>query len=40
MIALLYWLGWLYLALLVAAVAWLAYLGRSADHDGPSTRGL
>jgi hypothetical protein len=40
MIALLYWLGWLYLALLAGAVAWLAYLGRAADHDGPSARGL
>jgi hypothetical protein len=40
MIALLYWLGWLYLALLAGAVAWLAYLGRAADHDGPATRGL
>ena len=40
MIALLYWLGWLYLALLAGAVAWLGYLGRAADHDGPATRGL
>ena len=40
MIALLYWLGWLFLALLAGAVAWLAYLGRAADHDGPSARGL
>jgi hypothetical protein len=33
MIGLLYWLGWLYLALLTAAVAWLAFLGRAADHE-------
>jgi hypothetical protein len=40
MIGLLYWLGWLYLALLTAAAACLAFLGRAADHDGSSTRGL
>jgi hypothetical protein len=37
MTAVLYWLGWLYLAMLAATAAWLAYLGRAADHDGPST---
>jgi hypothetical protein len=40
MTALLYWLGWLYLALLAAAVAWLGYLGRAADHDASSTHRL
>ena len=31
--AVLYWLGWAFLAALVAATAWLAGLARVADHD-------
>lgn len=33
MTALLYWLGWVLLAALIAATGWLAYLARVADHD-------
>jgi hypothetical protein len=33
MTALLYWLGWVFLAALVATTAWLAALARVADHD-------
>ena len=33
MSALLYWLGWAFLAALVATVVWLAALACVADHD-------
>ncbi len=33
MTELLYWLGWAFLAALVATTAWLAALARMADHD-------
>lgn len=33
MSTLLYWLGWVFLAALVATLAWLTALARVADHD-------
>jgi hypothetical protein len=33
MITALYWLGWVFLAALVATAVWLAALARMADHD-------
>jgi hypothetical protein len=33
MTAMLYWLGWVFLAALAATTVGLAWLGRVADHD-------
>jgi hypothetical protein len=33
MTGVLYWGSWAFLAALLASVAWLGYLARTADHD-------